>query len=591
MISQQQIQDDQLKQKEQLKFLQQLQQNQQLSIPLYIQTTQENIDKLTKEEDLDDLCVYQSSDLTGAQTSLPFVMALSGRGQDGLAGFFGDKEDQSLQFLIKVDDPATCVLEATARFAKRLIIPGHEKSVNFAQAGLLKVGDDVSVISVQDRVAASKDHKIVPWDTIVYGSKRNPKAWVSTESRNKKTIKQNIFKMTEKAQWDLANAVYISTVVGDESLHVGQFMAETDIQGVVTGITRIDFGARERYAANRYLNDDFRHETSSNYYWSGQAGKDYLKYLIDPSNGNSNFRVKYLSLWSRNTNLQAIADQHQRVFHQEMNKLGDTQREQALDDILKTIFKKSKKDYSVTQSLPLQQKQDKVAEILGNITYKRMLSMQKSARSELYNEVLDLFKQAGIQFNKHNRLKLARLMVRSDKDTANYLNQINRFLFKQATQCDPSKTVFFKKIAKRLITRQSLAEHTGIQQKYKQAIGESLQDLSRLHLRFKILEELNQYKDHLSLKVKKVDAKIECINSAIEKLQVKSSDEKGRFKYSPDQVIDEQFKQTISKRRVNPSSQTKSHGAQMIDRLEKIIDKYQLLQPDVQLDAAKGLSL
>lgn len=103
------------------------------------------------------------ADNTG-KTRLEKGQLLSGRGQPGLAGFFGPKGDQKL---VKVDDPATCVMEGSAGFARSVIPKGYESSVNFAHAGTLSSTDLMEpsqVISIQYGVAGYKQ-----WGEMIYG--------------------------------------------------------------------------------------------------------------------------------------------------------------------------------------------------------------------------------------------------------------------------------------------------------------------------------------------------------------------------------------------------------------------------------------
>ncbi|MCG8473648.1 MAG: hypothetical protein MI742_17590 [Desulfobacterales bacterium] len=282
------------------------------------------------------------------QGRLQFVKSLVGRGQPGFAGFFKDTRSQ-VEYLVKEDEADTCVLEGSARFASELLPEGNATSVNFARAGSLVVTNpqggvaDALAISVQLKVSADDGavSEILPWDVIVYGRKRNPKTLLSEESSHSKEILSNIAMMSHKAQWDLACGIFISTVVGDESLHVGQFMAEREKStGRVVGLTRIDFGARERYADMRLRSGDFRHTTSKAYSSSGQKGKHYVDYLL----ASPAIRRKYTILWERVAamDFRALADLHGRVFKKEMESIPPSLKEMATESVWKVLQRKIK---------------------------------------------------------------------------------------------------------------------------------------------------------------------------------------------------------------------------------------------------------
>jgi len=549
--------------------------------PTFLKTSLENLDKMKSDEEDQSLSVYQTSAMNGIPRQLPFVMPLGGRGQDGFAGFVGQRDDESRQYLIKIDDPATCLLEGSAKFAQDLMLPGHENAVNFASTGLMTVTqpnkpDEIHTVSIQDRVAPQENHTIKPWDVVVYGSKRNPKRPISTEYFNQGNIKNNIAAMTEKAQWDLANAIFISTLVGDESLHVGQFMAEVDENNQVTAITRIDLGARERYSAARYNADDFQHQTSSLYKNSGQKGKDYISYLLN----SPEVREKYLALWSRELDIQAIARNHARVFLEELSKLPETQQEIALNDIIKTVFKDSEIAMQERLDMNLDGKKENVAVLLKHITKKRMTNLQKSARQLLVDEVLSQKEATGKYFTPESQAMIQKLIIETDEGTIDNLASLNDYLANKAISSPIEHAQHYQKLAQTIIERQTLAQHADVSPEIKRGIQTQLDQMQQLEQRFKMIAALKDYQTHLQGKFKKVDAKKEQIRVALLMLQAPSQLDDKQFAYEPNQIFDKKFFQIVSKRRINPEKQTKSHGAQLLDNLEVMMEKYQLAQQE-----------
>lgn len=308
---------------------------------------------------------------------LQFSKSLVGRGQPGFAGFFKDVATQ-VEYLIKEDTPDTCVLEGSARFSQELLPELYGGSVNYARAGSLEVvggkGEavDAVAISVQLRVLPSRppETEIVPWDVIVYGRKRNPKTLFSEESSHAKEILQNISLMSSKAQWDLACGIFISAVVGDESLHVGQFMAEREVaSGRVVGLTRIDFGARERYADVRMRDRDFKHTTSKAYSSSGQKGKHYVDYLL----ASPGVKRKYALLWesAAETDFKALARWHTKVLDSELKSIPPSLMDGAVADVWRVLQRKFKG--SSPKSM------DELGRHVAEVTYRRLSEMTNNA--------------------------------------------------------------------------------------------------------------------------------------------------------------------------------------------------------------------
>jgi hypothetical protein len=90
------------------------------------------------------------------------------------------------EFLIKTDDPATCLLEGTANFIQKVnlsnsphLIPEiYFPSVVFSDIGIsFSTEKRISeMITIQRRISTKNEkEEVVPWDEIVYGVKRNPK--------------------------------------------------------------------------------------------------------------------------------------------------------------------------------------------------------------------------------------------------------------------------------------------------------------------------------------------------------------------------------------------------------------------------------
>jgi len=219
---------------------------------------------------------------------------LGNRGQSGFAGFYEPVESPGEQVLIKADPPGTCVLEGSTGFIREWLPREKRHVANFAKAQTAVLPRDNNrqlIVTVQDKVPNSSK-----WDVLVYGRERNPKSLKSYESKHSKKITTAIFSMGESFKQDLAYALFTSMVLGDESVHVGQFMALMEEDGdKPIGLCRIDFGARERYQQARLTSQTLEtHQTSTFYAKSGQWGKDYFGYLVR----NKRVWSYYLHQWS-----------------------------------------------------------------------------------------------------------------------------------------------------------------------------------------------------------------------------------------------------------------------------------------------------
>lgn len=326
-------------------------------------------------------------DLLTADKRYEFKASLEGRGQKGEAGFYTDPDN--CEVLLKVDDVATCLLEGTAYFARSAgLLPKHLKnSVNFAS---LAVIEDVpnKIASIQPRVIPTSGGTIKPWDLVVYDKKREPRTLWSTESWNKEKIIDSISKLTPDAQWQLAAGIVYSQIVGDESLHLGQFMCEQQQDGSVTGITRIDLGARERFAVRRNSDKDISpFKTSRAYESSGQFGKDYVGYLL----ANPELKRKVALLWVNMDKKFPNDYLHETVFENSTNALivqisalpTDEAKIDALTKLLNVINKNSYKPIEFPEKFSdLNSKIKSVAKQVAMLDADRVMLMRETARVE-----------------------------------------------------------------------------------------------------------------------------------------------------------------------------------------------------------------
>ena len=248
-----------------------------------------------------------------------FEAALSNRGQPGMAGFYQSKDTQK-SYLIKEDDPGTCFAESLAITHDPFTQTKEPDRAPIIQASIgvmEREGKPPTTVSIQDKFIAPNNDKVMPFDLYVFGRRRVPKALVSDEYMNQKTISEKIGALSDEVKMQLARAIYISQLNGDESLHVGQFMISVNKAHEVTSIARIDFGALGRYAESRTKFDVLR--TSKQYAESGQFRKDYVSYLLQ----DKNIQKKVIDLWKQ-TNVPEVINKMGKRFSEQVNKLNNT---------------------------------------------------------------------------------------------------------------------------------------------------------------------------------------------------------------------------------------------------------------------------
>lgn len=340
-------------------------------------------------------------------TEWQLIKALEGRGQVGEAGFY--RKPDNTEVLIKEDDPGTCIMEGTAIFARDVLPPGLADSANFASAATMVVSDEPKVVSIQSRVQAFGSDTVQPWDNIVYGKKRKPNELYSAESRNAEQIKAHIAHLDAKPKWQLAAGIFASALVGDESLHVGQFMATVDENKKVTGIKRIDFGARERYANYRHgllpnpaqYNDPYN---ASLLYTHGafatQFGKNYVSYLLAEPSLHKMYTLLWANMDARSQAvLPMIKQRSKNAIIEQFANLPESLREKAIAEVLDTINKAptNRTNFGNTatyfsgmvhpepirlRNTDLNKRIEELAEIVSDLDVKRAQTMMQVAANE-----------------------------------------------------------------------------------------------------------------------------------------------------------------------------------------------------------------
>lgn len=260
-----------------------------------------------------------------SQTELPDkpTRQLSGRGQAALGAFYDlpDSTGRVSSRLVKEDKPGTCLAESLVIDVKHPLHKDDPSPILQADISFATKSDKTRVVvSNQPAFTVAEGNELLGLDQLILRHKRNPKTLASEESAHPEAIAKSIADMPTDIKKQLAYAIYISQLNGDESLHTGQFMVEREREGAKTikKIQRIDFGALGRYADSRQRAGDIDPlHTSSAYANSGQLGKDYVSYLLQ----DNEVRDHLLSLWAQ-TDLEQVKDAASARFTEQVNHLG-----------------------------------------------------------------------------------------------------------------------------------------------------------------------------------------------------------------------------------------------------------------------------
>lgn len=213
---------------------------------------------------------------------------LSGRGQSGLAGFYQINEN-SPQLLIKEDNPGTCLAESL------VVDPTNTKASSFIQAQV-QLAKKTSVengsnfiVSIQPKYTPKEGEHFIPFDKFLLGHKRNPKTVMSEEWTNQGKIIDKIGRLDENVKKQLAHAIYISQLNGDESLHTGQFVCSVKQNGVHLMSASAPGNEKISNENNLYLYQNPRGEI---YYKSSETLNEFIHNTVKPMIKKQAFRFQ-----------------------------------------------------------------------------------------------------------------------------------------------------------------------------------------------------------------------------------------------------------------------------------------------------------
>lgn len=220
---------------------------------------------------------------------------LPGRGPGKGLGVFAKKLPDGPEFIVKDDKPSICVAEGLMTLSN---IQDASKAAIQASLGILKKGENSppTLVTIQPKFVAEEGQMVQGFDEFILKRKRDPKTFWSEESKNQEAIATCISTMTEPVKKQLAKAIFLSQLNGDESLHIGQFMVSFGQDREITGIVKVDFGALGRWAGKRLNEKDFDIFTTSQAYTKtiSQLGNDYVSYLLQ----DDTIRKELVRLWA-----------------------------------------------------------------------------------------------------------------------------------------------------------------------------------------------------------------------------------------------------------------------------------------------------
>ncbi|MDX1901314.1 MAG: hypothetical protein SFW66_04800 [Gammaproteobacteria bacterium] len=505
--------------------------------------------------------------------------AVAGRGQAGKARFHVNTYDQK-SYLIKEDQPETCVLEGSAKFVLYAIPEALQSCIHLATTKTLHDEDGTEkTVTLQKKLDNAQ-----PWDILILGRKRFSKTPISVEAIYQTNITLNINNMSEEARWKFAMALFASNLACDESLHTGQFMATLNESNEITNMTRIDLGARLRYGKKRMEENDFQLQTSKPYASSGQLGKDYISYYLS----QPDLRIKYLHIWAQNKeNIpeEKIAEASVTSFLDALHEIPQDQQEEALINIYKVIAANSRNEkqaIKVFSAFDLKTKIEFTTEILKEIQITNIRSMRKNARMEISEsvksscDILDLSDKTKFDIFKIFNWKKANediTLEKNDNDNANVISELFKKIHKEINNEHPMTR-------EQIHAMQTLLKHlqTSItcQSMYdpEKNLSDELKSLEKLTLQFDLMEKLEQYSEHLPSSAKK-----SLVEDALRDLITRE----------PTHIITDAFLEAIAEHRdtgfLSFFSPERSKGSLLGDELRPLLSRYAQLTQAPPLEA------
>jgi hypothetical protein len=365
------------------------------------------------------------------------------------------------------------------------------------------------VMSIQPAIENSK-----PWDTLIFGVKRDPKTVRSVESKDQQLILNHISQFNQKVKSDLAVAIYASTLAGDESLHTAQFMAVVDEKNCIQQMTRVDHGASGRFSQNRYENKDFKHRTSKVYAASGQFGKEYMTYLLY----DDDVKAKYFCLWARNLaegGIELLTKESVKSFRLQMEKIPYAQKQKTLNEIYDTYTKESsiKRKGDVTQ--------ESLEELMQKIISYRLTSMQTCAIKKIKKVFYEVQKDVKTYGVSAQQLKIIESIFKQDfsdsseKDILGVIHNIHHAITtiydKSSTLENAIKDHILLKCYKLLSYMYGSMEFSGVEISPK-----IFSNIEKLQIKMNMTKKLREHQDYLKdSKIINDQAKIALIDQAI----------------------------------------------------------------------------
>lgn len=325
--------------------------------------------------------------ITPDKQILHFKSPLEGRGQDAFAGWFKDANNNT--FLLKFDDAATCIQEAT--MTADFLPKDYQQSINVPTLGFITDENEkiVGFLTLQKRVdeklfknrkkprsespvdvtfveqmdkntdsspkqrssstkVAKISHEVVRLTNEFSDDDRSPKSLRSFEYRFRKEIMLGLNDMSNQEIIELASIYFANTAMRNESVHTGQVMVVKENTSYTDGshesknigFSGIDFGARNRFFNLRMLNKDLTPDetseayanSSNNFLGFHQVGKNYLTLMLR----NKKLRYAYTYMWAH-SNPEKIANAEINKFDAELAKIPPDSKEIFLNAYLESI--------------------------------------------------------------------------------------------------------------------------------------------------------------------------------------------------------------------------------------------------------------
>ncbi len=270
---------------------------------------------------------------------------------------------------------------------------------------------------------------IIGLDQALCGVVRQAKVKTSLEFARQESISDGIARLSDRARTELAAALFASSAMGDESVHLGQFMALKRGE-TVEHITRVDFGARGRFAKRKVekptgnlVHDQTSHEYEQSGGFMGirQTGKNYLTLMLNEPKLHHSYNL----FWIHADEMTIVRSEQERI-DQALEKLPEDEKRVFLSSLVEEMNERASTPIRVPEEGTIEESIEYVKHQIAKLTFLRVHQMKDHAMDAIHREDHSLSSQERqrIQVN----LKAENALPEGSVLPSNILNRLSALL-------------------------------------------------------------------------------------------------------------------------------------------------------------------